>query len=303
MGQTFYSLEARSVRAQKVYSNVTKDNMHNTFPQMRKHRAHEDMLPSSMKGFREARDSKEHPNTVPIQLNLDVTGSMQDIPIYLIKEGLPNIIGKLIESGIPDVALMFAAVGDHESDRAPYQVAQFESGDAELDMWLERVWPEGNGGGNGGESYGIPLFQAAYMTRTDAWEKRQQKGFVFTVGDEPALPNYPGSMFKSLYGDNVTEVKSNYTMQELYDKACETNHVFHIHVTHGGRTPNAKLKQMYGENFIEITDKASVASEIVKKVLQHTQPGVTTNIVSPKTESTDDKSSSGTETTIPPFIL
>lgn len=303
MGGTFYSASARADRTTRLYSQVTTNNMSNTFTQMKEQRAHQDMLPSSMKGFREARDSEAHPNTIPIQLNLDVTGSMMGIPVYMIKEGLPNIIGKLMEAGLPDVALMFAAVGDHESDRAPYQVAQFESGDAELDMWLERVWPEGNGGGNGGESYGIPLFQAAYMTRTDAKDKRGQKGFVFTIGDEPALKNYPGSMFKALYGNNVTETKANYTFEELLTEARKDNHVFHIHVTHNGRLPDATLKSHYGEDFIEVTDQTAIASEIVKKVLQHV--AVTTSVVTPTITETSTPVNAGDETDpiVPPTII
>ena len=86
---------------------------------------------------------------------------------------------------------MFGAIGDHECDSCPLQVGQFESGDVELDMWLTRTFLEKGGGGNNGESYGLAWFMANNFIRTDAKDKRQQKGFVLTIGDEPVLHNYP----------------------------------------------------------------------------------------------------------------
>ena len=34
------------------------------------------------------------------------------------------------------------------------------------------------------ESYELALYFAAYKTSCDAWEKRQKKGYLFTLGDE-----------------------------------------------------------------------------------------------------------------------
>lgn len=271
MGYASYNADSRNLRAQSLYSHVTTDNMAGTFKQKVEKRIHQDMNPANMKKFREARDSDAHPNTVPIQLYLDVTGSMMGVPVYLIKEGLPKIISKLIEAGVPDVALMFGAIGDHVYDRAPLQIAQFESGDEELDMWLERVYPEGGGGGNGGESYGLALFNATRFIQTDAWDKRKQKGFVFIIGDEPALQHYPGSMLKDLYGsENLPEVADSYTFQQLYDEASEKNHLVHIAVAHSsGRAYDlSNLQQTYNENFF-VCKQEEISDLIVKKVLEH----------------------------------
>lgn len=230
--------------------------------------AHELMLPSSMKlGYRECRDSADHPFTVPVQLYLDVTGSMGDIPVYMIREGLPHIISMAIQKGIKDIALMMGAIGDHESDNVPIQFGQFESADEPLDMWLERIYPEGGGGGNAGESYGLAWFNALKFVKTDAYEKRGKKGFVFTIGDEPVLKNYPGSMLKELYGDHLSEFKANYIAEELLEECLKYNEVFHIHINHGSSRTN--MKSLLGQRCIELTDISKIAKTIVDLIVSN----------------------------------
>jgi len=140
MGHSSYSVSSRVSSARAThYSTASVDQI---FTQNKERKAHE-LMTSKGIALRESNDSEEHPNTVPVQLYLDVTGSMGHIPHEMIKDGLPKLVGTLVQNGIPDVALMFGAIGDHECDRDPLQVAQFESGDEELDMWLERTYLEG----------------------------------------------------------------------------------------------------------------------------------------------------------------
>ena len=182
MGYASYSTTNRAISASvNAYYSAPVDQI---FKQNIEKKIHAAMNPDGIV-VRECRDSKEHPNAIPIQLYLDVTGSMGHIPHEMIKDGLPTLMGTLTQRGVPDAALMFGAIGDHESDVWPLQVAQFEAGDAELDMWLTRTYLEGNGGGNAGESYLLAWYFAANHIKTDAFEKRKQKGFVITIGDEP----------------------------------------------------------------------------------------------------------------------
>ncbi|MES2774781.1 MAG: hypothetical protein V4722_11390 [Bacteroidota bacterium] len=229
------------------------------------HRIHEQMNPNGIV-FRESCDSAAHPNTIPIQFYLDVTGSMGHIPHEMIKSGLPTLMGTLIQNGVPDAALIFGAVGDHECDRFPLQIGQFESGDAELDMWLTRTYLEGGGGGNEGESYLLAWYFAANHIKTDAWDKRGKKGFVFTIGDEPCLKNLPVNAIKVIMGA-TTIGQANYTREELLDAAQKKSHVYHIHLNHGGRECDDTWKQLLGKNLVEITDHTTVSRVISDIIL------------------------------------
>ncbi len=225
-------------------------------------------MDSKKVAFRECRDSEVHPNTVPVVLALDVTGSMHDIPKQLIADGLPKLMSSIIQGGCEDVALLFLAIGDHECDRYPIQVAQFESGDAELDMWLTRTYLEGGGGGNAGESYPLAWEFGANRVVTDAWEKRGEKGFLITIGDEPFLKNFPGSALKGLYGENAGQVSSNITAQELYKAASEKFNVYHISINHGRRAHDM-WSELMGQNHITTDDYTQIPSIIAKLVLDN----------------------------------
>lgn len=279
MGSSLYDTNTRSMRSTSMaYHTAPVDQI---FTQNVERKSHKDMMPTGIT-FREARDSELHPNTVPIQFYLDVTGSMGMIPHEMIKDGLPTLMGKLIQNGIPDAALMFGAIGDHESDRYPLQVAQFESGDAELDMWLTRTYLEGNGGANGGESYLLAWYFASNHIQTDAFSKRGKKGFVFTVGDEPCLQNLPASAVRSIMGSTGAG-EGNYTAAQLLAAAQKENHVYHIHVEHGGRQPDSTFMQMLGKNHITITDYKNIARVISDIILSHGSE-VTTPVSSNKQE-------------------
>jgi hypothetical protein len=266
MGHSTYSISDRALRSTTVgYDSKPRDQI---FTQQIERRAHSEMMPMEI-AFREARDSEAHPNTIPVQLYLDITGSMGHIPHELIKTGLPTLIGKLIQSGLPDIALMFGAIGDHECDRYPLQIAQFESGDAELDMWLTRTYLEGGGGGNAGESYGLAWYFAANHVKTDAWEKRQKKGFVITIGDEPPLLNYPDSAIRTIMGSTAQLNQGSYPLSKLYEMASERNHVYHINISHGGRGFSSAWKQYMGDNAISISDYMSLPTVISEIILRH----------------------------------
>lgn len=265
MGSSKYSLTDRTSRAKKTgYMSKSRNEI---FTQNAERKAHEQMNPYGVV-FRESCDSESHPNTVPIQFYLDVTGSMGHIPHEMIKTGLPTLMGSLIQNGVPDAALLFGAIGDHECDRFPLQIGQFESGDAELDMWLTRTYLEGGGGGNGGESYLLAWYFAAHHVKTDAFEKRGKKGFVITIGDEPNLPNLPVSGVKGIMG-NTAVGQGNHTAEAILAAAQKKNHVYHIHLNHGGRACDSKWREILGDNLIEINDHELVSRVISDIVLSH----------------------------------
>ena len=261
MGYASYSVSNRSIRA--ADEGYFTESLASLSTQTESRCAHPEMNSNGIL-YRECKDSEAHPHVIPIQFYLDVTGSMLSIPQELIRSGLPTLMSTLIQHGI-DASLMFGAIGDHECDKAPLQVAQFESGDAELDMWLTRTWLEGGGGGNAGESYLAAWYFASNHVKTDAWDKRKQKGFVFTIGDEPTLNYLPNSAISEIMGSNGK--LNNNSAADLLIKAQETNHVYHIFIEHGTRKCDHGWKQLLGDNLIIIKSHEQVVEAIWKTVL------------------------------------
>ncbi|WYD82047.1 MAG: hypothetical protein V8K32_06585 [Candidatus Electrothrix gigas] len=250
-----YSLDDRAKRSEiKGYSSRS---IREIFSQREVNRA---MNPYGIT-LRESRDSEEHPESVAIILGLDVTGSMGSIPHHLVQDGLPKIMGKIIQSGTKDPQLMFLAIGDHEYDQSPLQVGQFESSDRLLDKWLTNVYLEGGGGGNTGESYLLAWYFAAFHTAIDCFEKRKKKGFLFTIGDEPTLPDIPVKDLKAIMGNGQYEPSYATT---LLDKARQSYHVYHLHIkqTYAGSMQETMdgWKQLLGDHLIILEDHKEVST-------------------------------------------
>lgn len=276
MGSSSYSLDARQERSTRL--SYTTADVNTIFTQQVERKAHADMMPTGVT-VRECRDSAAHPSAIPIQLYLDVTGSMWQIPHEMVKTGLQHLMGTMIQNGVPDAALMFGAIGDHEADRYPLQVGQFESGDAELDMWLTRTYLEGNGGGNAGESYLLAWYFATYHVATDAWDKRKQKGYVFTIGDEPCLKNLPISALKTIMGPTATG-QGSFSVAQLLEEAQKTNHVYHIFVEHGGRHCDPAWSEMLGDHLVVVKDHTTIPKVISDIIIS----GQGTSLVPPTTQ-------------------
>lgn len=287
MGWGSYSSDSRSLRAVTLgFYDKSPDDI---FTQNKVGQIHESMVPSKAL-LREARDSENHPNSLPIIVALDLTGSMGQLPHELVKDGLPNMVGNMIQRGINDPAILFLGIGDHEYDRAPLQVGQFESGDEELDLWLTRTWIEGRGGGNAGESYLLAWYFAANHTVTDAFEKRGQKGFLFTIGDEPCLRSLPKRVVQEIMGNTV---QSNFTDEQLLAAAQEKYNVFHLHMMQGsaGHRSLGYWENLLGQNCIKIDEFEKVGNTIAETVVSFMENVVSYEKTKPviKDTKTDSK--------------
>lgn len=285
MGGHVYSSVNRTLRASNSgYSTKTTSEL---FDQVKLRRIHDKMDPKNII-IREARDSEVHPASFPIILALDVTGSMKEIPRYFLASLLPNIISKIIQSGCPDPALLIMAIGDSHYDNAPLQVAEFESGDEQLDMWLQRIWPEGGGGGNAGESYLLAWHFAATLTATDSFEKRNKKGILITIGDEPSLRNVSVNELKEIYGPN--HQFSSLSDVELLKMASEKYEVFHLHMLQGsaGERSLSYWDKLLGQRCIPVSDFNSVDNIIADLVIQEYKQPVE-KLVSMSDNSSIDK--------------
>jgi hypothetical protein len=271
MGGGNYDFNSRSARTQ-TYAKQTRDQ---TFKQSH---VHESMNPRNIR-LRESRDNEHNPHTLAIMLGLDITGSMGQIPHMLIQNGLPDMIKKLKEAGVEDPAVLFMGVGDSRCDSGPFQVGQFESDDKLLDKWLETVWLEGNGGGNGGESYLWPWWLAAYHTATDCWEKRGQKGFLFTVGDEPCHPTIEGDEFMRVIGAGERK-----TTSELYQEASKRWEIYHLCLGSCDA-----WKDFPRERLVHIDHHNSIPDTIARLVASHTKTKPAPVTSEPKKDTEGDQ--------------
>jgi len=213
---------------------------------------------------RESRDSEAHPESLPIMVFFDETGSMGHVPITMQKK-LPKLMGLIIRKGYHEhPQIMFGGVGDVFSDRAPLQVGQFESG-IEMDDDLTNIYLEGNGGGSYEESYNLAMYFAAHHTVSDAWEKRQQKGYLFLIGDEKPYPKTTKRELEEIVGDTV---QTDLTVEEIIAEAQERYHVFFIVPTEGtshGHDPELfnRWEGLLGkQNVLKLTENESVCETI-----------------------------------------
>lgn len=173
--------------------------------------------------MRECNDSDEHPNTIPVILALDVTGSMGAAAAEVAKK-LNVVMSKLYET-VTDVECMIMAVGDLAYDRTPIQISQFEA-DIRVAEWLDKVYFERGGGGNQYESYTAVWYMGLHHMMLDSW-KRGKKGIIITLGDEPLNPYLPKDALANATGDKL---QGDVETAELYRDASDKFDIYHIAV-------------------------------------------------------------------------
>lgn len=226
---------------------------------------HDSLDPSKFK-FRESVDSDSNPKSTPIIIGCDETGSMGYLAEDIIKRGLGTVMKEIYErKPVTDPHILIAGIGDATSDRAPIQVTQFEAGVAEITKQVEKIYIEGNGGGNGGESYPILWYFAANKTKCDAITKRKRKGYLFTVGDECPI-NLSKSQIKEFFGDDV---ESDMSIKDLLVLVSKNWQVFHIIVQTSATEIQGAVKvwrDILGQRAILIPDKSKLAEVIVSTI-------------------------------------
>lgn len=215
---------------------------------------------------RESRDSAANPASTAIMLCCDVTGSMGVTAEKMIREGLDKTMREIhARKPVSDPHILVGAVGDAYCDRAPLQMTQFEA-DVSLADQLARIWIEGGGGGNNGESYLIAHYGAAMKTSIDCFEKRGKKGFLFTIGDEPALSTLTRDQIERVFG---VHAERDLSAAECLAMAQRSYEVFHIVLTDVGVAANnlrgvlKTWEPLLGERVLKVSDIDRVPEVIV----------------------------------------
>lgn len=189
-------------------------------------RMDESMSPKNV--IRECVNSKEHPNTLPVILALDVTGSMGSACQRTAEALGPIMINLLKEHKKDDIEFMVMGIGDLECDDAPLQVSQFES-DVRIAKAIDKIYMEHGGGGNAYESYSAAWLFGLKQTKLDCFEKQGKKGIIITMGDEPLNPTLPRHKVERFLGEEA-KVQGDVDTKQLYAEASKKFDIFHISV-------------------------------------------------------------------------
>lgn len=215
---------------------------------------------------RESRDSNMHPESLAIMVFVDQTGSMRTIPTRFVKDdnGMPELVGLMLDAGIPNPQVCFGAIGDHTTgEDAPIQLGQFESSAERMDKWLTGCYMVGQGGGSNEESYLLAWYSAWKHTSIDCFEKRNQKGFLFTIGDESTHEKLTPVQIERLFGYNP---EREFTAKECLEGAQEKYNVYHIHVKEGAKGNDPTIinawRELMGQNLIIVDDYTTIAKTI-----------------------------------------
>lgn len=188
------------------------------------HHLNEALNPKNV--IRECANSAEHPNTLPVILALDVTGSM-GAACQRTAEALCPIMTEVfkLNKGY-DIEFMTMGIGDFAYDEAPLQVSQFES-DVRIAESLDKIYMEHGGGGNSFESYTAAWLFGLHNTKLDCYDKQNRKGIIITMGDEPLNPYLPFRAVNEKLGSNY---QADIETPQLFKEASEKFEIFHISI-------------------------------------------------------------------------
>lgn len=221
--------------------------------------------------IRESRDSASNPASTPIILASDVTGSMGMIAHELMQTGLDTVAREIYDrKPVSDPHIMVMAVGDAKSDQAPLQTTQFEA-DIRLADQVRDLWLEGNGGGNGGESYCLAHVFAGAKVSADAWEKRRKKGYLFTIGDEPVHDGVTAQELERVMGKAMKGMDGRQCVA-LASQTFELFHVVLMNEGHAGQGDNRRAEvlrsweRILPERIIKLDDRTKLGEAIVSAI-------------------------------------
>lgn len=218
---------------------------------------------------RESRDSADNPRSRPIIVGLDVTGSMGFIADQIAKGGLGTLFqGILDRKPVSNPHLMFMGIGDAACDTAPLQVSQFEADNRIVDQ-LTKIWLEHGGGSNDHESYDLPWIFAGRRTVHDAMEKRGERGYLFTIGDEE-----PPEVLGRDALDRVLGISSQADVpaKQSLEEAQRLYKVFHVIIEQGSHARHhldrvqSKWRALLGQHVISLPDHNLLAETIVSAI-------------------------------------
>ena len=218
---------------------------------------------------RESRDSADSPESTPIIIGFDATGSMGYLAAEIAKNSLNKTATMILEKRpVTDPHIMCAAFTEPTSSGygTPIQVTQFE---ADIRV-VEQLLDFSLGGGNRYSYDALVWYFAWKHTSIDSLEKRGKKGFLFCIGDEIG-DDGKGYILSShniryTFGD---EYSPNYRTRELAELCGKKYEIFHI-IT--GNHTGASLKTweplLPGRNAVVESGNIQYVAEVMISIMQ-----------------------------------
>ncbi len=216
---------------------------------------------------RESRDSEDSPQSTPIIIGFDSTGSMGYLAAEIAKNSLNKTATMILEKRpVTDPHIMCAAfTSPHE--QPPLQITQFEADIRVVEQLLEFTL-------NGGNMYSydsLVWYFALEHTAIDSYEKRKQKGFIFCIGDEVGDDGRNEILnslsIKKVFNDDR---ERGFTTGELYNAASEKYEIFHIitgrHTEHSLETWERLIS---GRNAVVEPEDIEFLAEVMISIMQH----------------------------------
>jgi len=218
--------------------------------------------------IRESLDSEAHPNSLPIAVCLDTTGSMSTIPSKVVLQ-LPKLMDLLIKAKyVSDPHILFGAVNDATTyPAAALEVGQFESGN-QMDGCLTNILvSQGGGGGTQCESYELIMFVLARLTELDSLKKRNKKGYCFILGDEKPYSFVSKLEVKEWIGIDIeADIPTTTILEELKQK-------FNVYWLFPSNAQNSRdrgvkahLQGLFGQNLIMLKDEETICTTIAATI-------------------------------------
>lgn len=232
--------------------------------------------------IRECCDTEEHPNTIPVILALDVTGSMGQAAVEVAKK--LNVIMTNLYEKVLDVEFLIMGIGDMAYDEYPIQASQFES-DIRIAEQLDKIYFEFGGGGNSYESYTAAWYFGSRHTKLDCLT-RGRKGIIITMGDEQLNPYLPLKGYRSglieATGDNL---QADVETKDLYNEASQKFNIYHLDVVHRHRWDEDEIEKSY-KKYLDDThfrrvNMDSITNEIVDIIVNEAENNVTDTVATP----------------------
>lgn len=269
--------------------------------------------PAVIKLPREALDSAMSPHSRGLIFAEDVTGSMGRYLLSLIQTQFPKLIKEVLNRFSFNPHIMFMGIGDVAAgDIAPLQVTQFES-DLRMLEQLEKLWLEKHGGNNPFESYILAWYFAAKYCKMDCYDKRGEKGFIFTFGDEEPTPRLTASELRTVFGDRPDLDKRTVSSTDCLEMVSEKFYPYHI-ILHGSNyyaCEISKWRDLLDGHACDLEDydclpdlvcaiidmyEGHSKTEVIEKIEDSHTRHVVRNALSYHEEHVDDVKVSGTET-------